>query len=302
MSETATIESHPASAEPTAGISGQAGSAASGTPSTSGPAATQAQSAPQTESFTDVDPSTLPPELQARYKSMLADYTRKTQSIAEVRKKAEAYDQVSKDQRFIDYYQGLNRAQKAEFKEQKAEVEKKLGEKISDKDFAQAFQSKDDFLSLLERVVQDRSEKSQKKIEQLEKQLSVKDASDVVESFATQVDKGTGQPIRPDFYSLDEDQLITGFLKVNPPEESSEKAYISKLNEAYGWAKAVSQKYYEKGRQEALSRIQQKAANSTEMPTQSAKGVYTGPDPKKLSPRDAMELAKKGIKIPQVYD
>lgn len=233
---------------------------------------------------------------------MLADYTRKTQSIAEVRKKAEAYDQVSKDQRFIDYYQGLNRQQKTELKEQKAEVEKKLGEKISDKEFFDSFQSKDDFLSLLERVVQDRSEKSQKKIEALEKQLSVKDASDVVESFATQVDKGTGQPVRPDFYALDEDQLITGYLTVNQPEEGSEKAYISKLNEAYSWAKAVTQKYYEKGRTEALQRIQQKAANSTEMPTQSAKGAYTGPDPKKLSPRDAMELAKKGIKIPQVYD
>lgn len=41
------------------------------------------------ESFTDVS-GDLPPELEARYKSMQADYTRKTQEIAELRKEAEA--------------------------------------------------------------------------------------------------------------------------------------------------------------------------------------------------------------------
>lgn len=40
-----------------------------------------------TESFTDkVDPSKLPPELQNIYKSMQADYTRKTQKLAEERR------------------------------------------------------------------------------------------------------------------------------------------------------------------------------------------------------------------------
>lgn len=41
------------------------------------------------ESFTDVS-GDLPPELEARYKSMQADYTRKTQEIAELRREAEA--------------------------------------------------------------------------------------------------------------------------------------------------------------------------------------------------------------------
>lgn len=292
------VESNPATASVTG--NGQT-SVDAGTPDIQSGQATGAQSAPAEETFSNVDPKTLPPEMQAIYKSLQSDYTKKTQGIADVKKKADYYDQISKDQRFVDYYQGLNRAQKADFKEQKAEVEKKLGEKISDKEFAEAFQSKDDFLSLLEKVVQDRSEKSQKKIEQLERQLSVKDASDVVESFATQVDK-SGQPVRPDFYQLDEDGLITGFLTVNQPQEATEKAYVAKLNEAYAWARATTQKYYEKGRSEALARIQQKAAQSTEPPTQAAKGAYTGPDPKKMTPREALDLAKKGIKIPQVYD
>ena len=34
------------------------------------------------ESFTNIDPNTLPPELQAIYKGMQADYTRKTQEVA----------------------------------------------------------------------------------------------------------------------------------------------------------------------------------------------------------------------------
>lgn len=41
------------------------------------------------ESFTAIDPSTLPPELQEHYKSMQGDYTRKTQEIAPFRKMLE---------------------------------------------------------------------------------------------------------------------------------------------------------------------------------------------------------------------
>jgi hypothetical protein len=126
----------------------------------------------------------------------------------------------------------------------------------------------------------------------------VNEASGLVEQFATEKGKD-GQPVRPDFYSLDEDQLITGYLNVNRPENTSREAYLSKLNEAYGWAKQVSQKYFEKGKAEALQIIQKKAATSTEPPTQAAKGAYTGPNPKGMSVRDAMELAKKGIRVPR---
>src|SRR4029077_4405472 len=286
---TATIE-----ASVTGTDTGTTATPAAGTPAPEQGATGGTPQAASPESFTDVDPQTLPPELQGRYKSMLADYTRKTQAIAEIRKKADYYDQLARDQRVVEFVQGLSKRQKAEFKEQKAEVEKKLGEKISDEEFAKGFQSKDDFLSLIERVVQERSVKDQKKIEQLEQKVTVADAGDVVESFATQVDPMTGAPVRPDFYALDEDQLITGYLTINQPEEASEMAYLNKLNEAYTWPKAVTQKYYEKGRTDALKRIEQKAAGPTEPRTSAAKGAYTGPDPKKLSVREAMDLAKKG--------
>ncbi len=299
MSDTATVSPTPTEAIDTATPATEPVDANVGTAETNGSEA--AEAAPSEESFYSGDPNSLPPELRQAYTNMLKDYKQKTQAVADVRKKADAYDKISQDQRFKDYWQTMSREQKADFKEKKAEAEQRLGEKISDEDFAKAFQSKDDFLSFLERVVEDRSAKSQKKIEHLEQQLTVKDATDFVSAFATEVGKD-GKPIRPDFYQLDDDQLITGFLRVNPPEQLSREAYAERLNEAYSWAKNLSQKYYEKGKSEALKIIQGKVNNSSQPPTQAAKGAYTGPDPKKITPAEALQMAKKGIRVPQVYD
>lgn len=300
MAEGQVVDSNLATAE--APVTGQADAVSPGTVETQSGQATAGQSAPAEEQFSNIDPKTLPPELQAVYKNMQTDYVKKTQSIADTRKKAEQFDQISKDQRFVEYWNGLNKQQKSDFKEQKAVIEKKIGEKITDEEFQKGFVDKDSFLALQERIAQHVLEKSQKKIEDLEQFKSVTEASQIVESFATEAGPD-GKPLRPDFYSLDEDGLINGFLRLAAPEKGySAEEYPAKLNEAYSWAKTLSQKYYEKGRQEALARIQQKAATSTNPPTQPAKGAYTGPEPKKLSVREAMDLAKKGIKVPQVYD
>lgn len=52
------------------------------------------------ETFTNVDPKTLPPELQSIYKSMQADFTRKTQDIASSKEKAEAFDTLASNPQF----------------------------------------------------------------------------------------------------------------------------------------------------------------------------------------------------------
>jgi hypothetical protein len=52
---------------------------------------------PSVESFTGFDPSTLPEDMQQVYRSMQADYTRKTQEIAETRKQYEAFSQNGVD-------------------------------------------------------------------------------------------------------------------------------------------------------------------------------------------------------------
>ncbi len=270
------------------------------TESQNGQASAQAQSAPAEESFSSIDPNTLSPELQKVHKSLQADYTRKMQNAADLRKKAESYDQISRDPRFVETWNQLSQKQKAEFQDQKAEAEKTLGQSISDQDFAKAFESKDSFLSLIERAGERMNAKSQRKIEQLEQKLSVAEAADVVETFASEAGPD-GKPLRPDFYNYDEDGLISGFLKINASKDMSPETYHQALDSAYSWSKSMTSKYYEKGRQDALSRIQQKAAGSSEMPTNAAKNAYTGGDPKKLTDSEAVALARKGIRVPQDY-
>lgn len=53
--------------------------------------------APQEESYTRIDPKTLPPELQAMHKSLLGDYTKKTQEIARQRKEFEQRQQATQE-------------------------------------------------------------------------------------------------------------------------------------------------------------------------------------------------------------
>ena len=52
---------------------------------------------PEAESFTGFDPSVLPEDMQAVYKSMQADYTRKTQEIAELRRSYESFSEAGVD-------------------------------------------------------------------------------------------------------------------------------------------------------------------------------------------------------------
>lgn len=51
----------------------------------------------ETESFTKFDPSELPDDLQAVYRSMQGDYTRKTQEIAELRRNFESFSENGVD-------------------------------------------------------------------------------------------------------------------------------------------------------------------------------------------------------------
>lgn len=301
MAEGQAVDSNPATAE--APVTGQADAATTGTVETQNGQANAGQSAPVEDQFSSIDPKTLPPELQAVYKNLQSDYTKKTQSIAERAKKADSYDQISKDPRFVEYWNGLNKQQKADFREQKQEAEKRLGEKIPDDRFQKAFESKDGFLELIAEVVKETSAKDRTEIEALKQYKTVNEAQSIVDAFKSEK-APDGKPLRADFDSLEEDGLINGFLRLSAPDKGyTAEEYPAKLNEAYTWAKTLSTKYYEKGRQEALARITQKAATSTNPPTQAAKGAYTGPsDPKKMTVREAMDLAKKGQRVPQVYD
>lgn len=52
---------------------------------------------PSSESFTGFDPTTLPEDMQQVYRSMQADYTRKTQEIAELRRNYESFSENGVD-------------------------------------------------------------------------------------------------------------------------------------------------------------------------------------------------------------
>lgn len=83
-----------------------------------------ADPAPAEEAFTNVDPNSLPPELQGIYRSMQADYTRKTQEVAEYRRLAsemgvdpqqlqsavEVYNNLQDPRNWLDYYTELGQA------------------------------------------------------------------------------------------------------------------------------------------------------------------------------------------------
>lgn len=67
---------------------------------------------PEAESFTGFDPNVLPEDMQAVYKSMQADYTRKTQEIAELRRQYDAFSEAEVDPavalQAVEFLQELN--------------------------------------------------------------------------------------------------------------------------------------------------------------------------------------------------
>jgi hypothetical protein len=84
---------------------GSAQAASTPEPSSSGEGAGATPSA--VDSFTSIDPNSLPPELQAAYKSLQGDYTRKTQEIAQMRSLQESLgdnwdpDRVTQSMEFV---------------------------------------------------------------------------------------------------------------------------------------------------------------------------------------------------------
>jgi hypothetical protein len=66
---------------------------------------------PEAESFTGFDPNTLPEDLQQVYRSMQADYTRKTQEIAELRRYNDSLSELGVDPNeavnIVDFFRRL---------------------------------------------------------------------------------------------------------------------------------------------------------------------------------------------------
>lgn len=98
----------------------------------------------------------------------------------------------------------------------------------------------------------------------------------------------------PDFDELDSDSLITGYVQLNPPK--SEREWSKTLEKAYDYAKTLREKWRGEGKKEGLTRVSEKASGSTLPPSNTAAPSYSG-DKSKLTVAEAVELARKGIRI-----
>lgn len=252
----------PAMQEPTTSVNGTA------EPSDGNSVGVEAQ--PAEEQFGGVDIKSLPKEIQSllkeKHDAMLRDYKEKTTKLSEERKgfepvskKAEALDQLLQDQTFIDWWNSKNAP---------PETQKELTPE--------------------EQLVQ--------KVQTIEQELLHEKANATVVEFAEAVDD-KGQKLRPDFDELSNTGLINGYLQLNPAKGKQD--FQSKLNEAYVWVKEAVAPFIEKGRKMAIEEMQRKASNGTLPPQSGVKGTYDGPDPRKASVNELVEMARKGIRVPR---
>lgn len=269
----------PAAAAPATGTAEPSTSEAPAAPTAEAPG----EAAPSEETFLSGDVKSLPPELRKHYDNMLRDYKKKTGEIADVRKKADFFDQLSKDQRVVEFVNKLSRGeQDAEKQLEKAKQEIEL----SDEEFEKGLSSKSEFLKMMSKVARESNADLQTKLEETRAQLMETKKAESIDAFAEQGHQ--------DIYDLENYGFISYQFRVNPQ---------MRLEDAYANAKQVHddiyKKGFEKGRADLQASMQKKIAASTEKPTASPGAAYTGPDPKKLTAAEALAWARKGVVVPQ---
>lgn len=243
------------STEPAASINGTVKEPSGEAPEELG----QAAPALDGDTFTGVDPNSLPPKERVAYDNMLRDYKRKTAEAAEYRRKAEAYDTWQKNQA--------------------AEAAK-----ITDDDFNRAFENKEGFQTLIQKA----AEPVVSELKATKQELAATKADLFVKDFKSK---------HADFDELDSDGLITGYVQLNPPK--SEGEWMTTVKTAYDYAKKLRSKWEDSGYKRGITRVQEKADQSTALPSGGNAPTYSGPDPKTLTAEQAVELAMKGIRVPQ---
>ena len=256
--------------------------ATTGTVQSSGQAT--GQSAPAQDSFTGVDPNTLPPQLKRAYDGMLKDYKSKTTEIAEQRKKYADYDDLKQKAGFYDQFSSREDAVKwwNEY------VQKQNGHQNG--------------TDATQDPVQAKLQDLEKRLEGEQQARRQTEVAQVVDAFSTAKDE-KGQLLRPDFEELagldlgktedgDTYSLLRACVDLSPGKTPDEK-----LLAGYQAAKSIRDKIFEEGRKHGMGKMLSKVRNSTEAPTiTSDKTSFTG-DAKKLSVREARELAEKGVMV-----
>jgi hypothetical protein len=261
---------------------------AEGTAQNTGGDAGKGQGAPTEEGFTRLDPNTLPPEVRGAYDNMLRDYKTKTAQLAEERK---SFDPVREKAASYDRLVQEIRTRQAAASGQRTGMP-------SPEEWQEA-----QFDPIKQQALFDRMLDA--KVEPLRQQQKRTEALSFVEQFSSAKDE-KGQALRPDFGLLSNIgegenalDLINVFYMQNPAISDDPTAWNVALNDAYTRAKAWYDNIASKVKADVLAAAKKKASGSSETPSISAGSVYTGPDPKKITDREAVAMAMKGIRVPQ---
>lgn len=227
-------------------------------------APTQSDQTAPDETFTSsVDPKSLSPKERKAYDNMLSDYKKKTAEIAQQRREWE---------------------QKLKEAEEKAQ---RFDQISSDEEFVTYCNQRQEQAQSSQGQHNGSPEMAPIDPVTVKREVDVLKANLLIKDFKT-------KPGHEDFDELEQNQLISGYIERNPPR--TEKEWNDRLEKAYAWAKSLKQNWYESGRKSALQRIDEKVSSSVQPPTSSPAPAFSG-DPKKLSVAEAVDLAKRGIKV-----
>jgi vacuolar-type H+-ATPase subunit H len=239
------------------------------------------QTAPAPENLGGVDPNRLPPSLKKAYDDMLKDYREKTTSLAEkvkaetakaieaYKSKAEFYDQFTKHDELVKYYNDY-----AQRLQQKATQQQEQTGQVSNK------------------VMQE--------IQQIKTELQAAKTLEYVNAFADAKNE-KGELLHPDFGKLSgfkigkhqqagDYDLLRASVELAPGNTPQEK-----LENGYKAAKDTYDAIYEEGRKAGMGRLQAKIKNGS-LPPSSSAATSTAP----RRPKDAMEalqFARQGLDV-----
>lgn len=243
----------------------------------------QAQGGAPDDIFKGVDPLKLPPELKAVYNSMLTDYRTKTAGIKETtkteiekavqayREKAANYDQIAGQEAFVTKWNEYVKEQERQANQGGA-------------------QPGDPALNEMKTQLQEMQQK-----------IQISELSQIRDAFADAVDE-KGQKMHPQFDEFNgisigkigQGDKAEDFSLLRACIELSAGSPQEKLANGYKKAKGVYENIFEAGKKSGMGRLQTKALNGTQPPTNVSGDILTMTDKKPRNAREAMEMARKG--------
>lgn len=209
--------------------------------STEQPVATESAPAPVEETKTTApaqkqepeesffDPNQVPPELQAAYKSMQAAFTKKTQGLAEYKKKAESLDQLVGYDPFVQWYnKHLTGADKEKVEQPKAKPAEStapknpgLFEDLSDEEYQLLMTDKGKMGKYLQAKIQEQAMNvAMPGIQQAQQKVQYMENLSKIERFAQE---------HPDFWELDKKGLIEPLIDRYPGLELDDIYKLAKF-------------------------------------------------------------------------